>query len=172
MKKTFWIAALLATAMPWTLQAGEETAAFAKIYDANKTEIGSLALKEATKGLIAEIDLHSIPKGWHAIHIHEHGDCEADDFKSAGGHAKGAAAHHHGIHSEHGMHAGDMPNIWAGEDGEVKVHYFLKGLTVASFLDEDGSALIVHEGSDDYESQPSGAAGARIACGVLKPLTD
>nr|WP_274608912.1 superoxide dismutase family protein [Lamprobacter modestohalophilus] len=35
-------------------------------------------------------------------------------------------------------------------------------------FDRDGAALVIHKGADDYNSQPSGAAGPRIACGVIK----
>jgi Cu-Zn family superoxide dismutase len=34
-------------------------------------------------------------------------------------------------------------------------------------LDKDGSAIVIHEGADDYVSDPAGHAGDRIACGVI-----
>ncbi|HBJ40113.1 MAG TPA: hypothetical protein DDZ20_04910 [Hyphomonas sp.] len=35
-------------------------------------------------------------------------------------------------------------------------------------MDEDGSALIIHEAEDDHMTQPIGGAGARVACGVIQ----
>ena len=37
-----------------------------------------------------------------------------------------------------------------------------------SLFDDDGSALVIHAGPDDYTSQPSGDAGGRIACAVIE----
>jgi Cu-Zn family superoxide dismutase len=114
--------------------------------------------------------LQGLSPGAHALHIHETGECEPP-FKSAGGHFN-PSGKTHGFRSPHGWHAGDLPNVTVDEDGTVAVEVLATGLSVASgdgkLLDADGSALIVHEGVDDYTSQPSGNAGKRIACGVVE----
>ena len=37
-------------------------------------------------------------------------------------------------------------------------------------LDEDGSAVIIHENPDAHLTQPIGGAGGRIACGIIEPV--
>ncbi len=133
--------------------------------------LGSVVFLQGTQGVLAKIDLHNVPQGWHAIHLHENGACE-DDFSTAGGHA--SHKKHQGYGENHGfmtgdsLHSGDMPNIYVHRDGTAKLEYFLPSLTLAAMREGNGSAVILHEGADDYASQPSGAAGTRIACGVVK----
>ena len=96
-----------------------------------------------------------------------------ETFKDSGGHYN-PHGHHHGFH-EHGSHAGDMPNLIVGDNGRVHIKVLNTFVTLsdqfvgerAPLFDEDGSAFIIHAGGDDYASQPSGAAGARIACGLI-----
>lgn len=132
----------------------------------NKNPIGHVTLEQGSNGVLASIVVKNISEGWHAIHVHETADCSGEGFKTAGGHAKGAHKHH-GFAEGEGMHAGDMPNIWAHKDGTAKAQAFLYGVKLTDLLDEDGAAVIIHAAKDDYKSQPSGAAGPRIACGVL-----
>lgn len=70
-----------------------------------------------------------------------------------------------------GPHGGDMPNQHVGADGVLKAQILNTGVTLApgprSLKDADGSALVIHSGMDDYMTQPSGAAGSRIACAVI-----
>lgn len=141
--------------------------ASAKLLNTSGAPVGHVDLKQGPNGVLANIDLHHVPTGWHGIHIHGTGDCTSKDFTSAGGHA---SSHHagHGFMVAGWPHAGDMPNIWANHDAQAKVHYFLPHLNLSDVLDEDGAAIILHAGADDYRSQPSGDAGARIACGVIR----
>jgi Cu-Zn family superoxide dismutase len=71
-----------------------------------------------------------------------------------------------------GPHGGDMPNQHVGADGMLDVQVLNTGVTLAkgpkSLLDADGSALVIHAKPDDYKTQPSGDAGDRIACAVIK----
>jgi Cu-Zn family superoxide dismutase len=102
----------------------------------------------------------------HAIHVHEVGDCSAADFSSAGGHFNpGSAAHAGPDMPADQRHAGDFGNFDVNEWGQGK--FTISVPSDRSLAEFDGRAVIVHEGVDDLESQPSGAAGARIACGVL-----
>ena len=78
----------------------------------------------------------------------------------------------HGVMTEDGPHPGDMPNLTVKSDGVGEVEVFLPFLNVSEhLLDEDGAAFVIHEGVDDYESQPAGDAGERIACGELTERT-
>lgn len=129
---------------------------------------GSVSLHETGSGMVlARLNLTDVPPGLHGVHLHETGDCSADDFKSAGGHIAGDRKH--GVLVDGGPHPGDMPNVEVTEDGLLKAEVFLPHLDLETMIaDEDGAAFIVHADPDDYSSQPSGAAGSRIACGVFE----
>ncbi|MDO4708992.1 MAG: superoxide dismutase family protein [Pseudomonadota bacterium] len=107
--------------------------------------------------------------GEHAFHIHESGDCSAEDGSSAGGHFNPTAqAHGRSAHGEH--HLGDQDNLQANAEGVAEVNAFFPGVSLGDGAASDaaGKAVIVHAGVDDYTSQPTGNAGGRIACGVIK----
>lgn len=133
---------------------------------------GRIHISVAKSGkALMKVEVHDLPPGAHGFHIHETGKCEAaDGFESAGGHLSGGAAH--GVMSDDGKHIGDLPNLYVSDAGSLRVEFFLDDLKIetgqAPLLDMDGASVIVHAVADDYESQPSGAAGARIACGVLE----
>lgn len=134
-------------------------------------EVGKVNLEETDGGVRILLDAANLPKGTHAIHIHETGACEKPDFESAGGHFNPTNASH-GTEHEKGAHAGDLPNIEVAEDGTIKEELLAKGVTLKmdqenTLFDSDGSALVIHEKADDYKSQPSGDAGDRIACGEI-----
>ncbi|WP_245570648.1 superoxide dismutase family protein [Arenimonas composti] len=112
------------------------------------------------------------PGATHALHVHETGRCEPPKFESAGPHLNPEGAPHG--HPDHGPHhAGDVPNQTADADGSVAVDQVVAGLTIGDGGPTDvvGKAVVVHASADDYESQPAGNAGARIACGVISLMT-
>lgn len=104
---------------------------------------------------------------FHAIHIHEEGDCSAPDGSSAGGHFA-PDGHRHGAPGADNAHLGDLGNLTTGPQGEVEIELQIPDARMSGERGLVGRAVIVHQGHDDFVSQPSGAAGARIACGVIK----
>ena len=132
---------------------------------------GTVSIVPTPHGLLFEAQLTGLTPVVHAFHIHETGQC-GDDFSAAGGHYN-PTDKDHGYLAENGPHAGDMPNFTAGEDGSATFSTFNPMVTMtggeAPLDDSDGSALMVHGGADDYRSQPAGAAGDRVACGVVFP---
>ena len=67
-----------------------------------------------------------------------------------------------------GLHVGDMPNIHVPESGSLEIEVLNTLLKLdASLFDADGAAIVLHAGPDDYKSDPAGAAGGRIACGII-----
>ncbi|WP_405227550.1 superoxide dismutase family protein [Lentisalinibacter sediminis] len=110
--------------------------------------------------------------GTNAIHIHEVGDCSAPDGTSAGPHFNPAGAPHGSPDEPDGQHhAGDLGNITFDEHGQARFDRVLgEGLTFEGGTGIIGRAVIVHAEPDDFETQPTGAAGARIACGVIELL--
>lgn len=107
------------------------------------------------------------PNAEFGFHVHEAGDCSSDDGMSAKGHFNPYGKPHGPQGSEH--HAGDMPNLKADDKGRVRMTADLDVVTItpgpASIV---GRAVIVHADPDDYKTQPTGNAGARLACGVIK----
>ncbi len=166
--KIFCAAALVAGLAASALHAAEVTA---DVEDRDGNMLGSVVVQDTPSGLaLATLTLNSLPEGIHAVHLHESGDCSASDFKSAGGHVAGDRDH--GILVEGGPHPGDMPNLTIKTDGVGEIEVFLPFLNVSEdLLDEDGSAFVMHDGVDDYESQSAGDAGDRIACGEFTERT-
>jgi len=135
--------------------------------------LGTVSLQDTPTGVLVATDLKGLPPGEHGFHVHEKGACDpATKFASAGGHFAGGHVIH-GLMMEGGPHGGDMPNQHVGPDGVLETQILNTGVTLASGLtsldDADGSALVIHAAADDYTSQPSGNAGARIACAVIYP---
>ena len=111
------------------------------------------------------IEIQNASPGIHAVHIHESGDCSSPDGKSAGGHwnPTGVA---HGKWGEGEFHLGDLGNITVGEDGTggIELTTDLWEIGTGSDVDVVSRGIVVHAGADDFTSQPSGDAGARIGC--------
>lgn len=115
-------------------------------------------------------DLHDVPPGVHGFHVHEVGDCSATDASSAGGHFN-PGNHPHGGPGETASHAGDLGNVEASSNGRIQMTMRTDDLTIAPGSHSVvGKAVVLHADPDDLRSQPSGAAGARIACGVVSRL--
>lgn len=106
------------------------------------------------------------PGSEHGFHIHEKGDCSAPDAASAGGHFNpGGSAH--GRFGDAAHHAGDLPSLRADARGVARVDADLSTLDWDGAKGIKGRAIIVHAKPDDFTSQPSGNAGARVACAVI-----
>jgi len=107
------------------------------------------------------------PNGEHAFHVHEKGDCSSGDGMSAGGHYNPAGTPHGPQDAAH--HAGDMPSLTADAYGNASATFELSGVAIGSgAADLVGKGLIVHRDADDFKTQPTGNAGPRIACAVIR----
>jgi len=129
---------------------------------------GTVTFEQTGGGVQVNAEVSGLEPGTHGFHVHETGDCSGEGFQAAGGHFNPEGVEHGGPTSEV-HHAGDLGNIEADESGNASYSAEVSGIT----LEEGptsivGKAVIVHEGADDLTSQPSGAAGARIACGVIE----
>ncbi|MBK7972310.1 MAG: superoxide dismutase family protein [Deltaproteobacteria bacterium] len=134
--------------------------------------LGSATLTEAPNGVLLNVGFEGLPTGVHAFHIHAVGKCEpAGGFQSAGGHFN-PTGKKHGLMSVGGPHLGDLPNVHTPGNMSFAYETFVPGLTLAegegTLFDADGSSLVVHDHADDYVSDPAGAAGSRIGCGVIR----
>ena len=156
--------------------AGQQTggSATAILRDAEGNIVGDVLFLDVLTGVKVFVNAHDLPPGVHGFHIHETGECTAPDFKSAGGHFN-PYAKQHGLQNPEGHHVGDLPNLELGEDGRVYIELFSEQVTLApgknSLLKQpDRTAVVIHADADDEVSDPSGNAGARIACGVVQEL--
>ncbi|MFD1064186.1 superoxide dismutase family protein [Winogradskyella litorisediminis] len=133
---------------------------------------GSVVFKEENNQVNFMAKMTGLSEGTHAIHIHESADCSSEDGKSAGGHWNPTAQPHGKWGDEAGYHKGDIGNFEVGADGVGTISMSTDQWCIG--CDDDtknilGKAIIVHQGTDDFTSQPSGAAGARVSCaGIIE----
>ncbi|WP_299385533.1 superoxide dismutase family protein [uncultured Lacinutrix sp.] len=114
--------------------------------------------------------LEGLNPGEHAIHIHQTADCSSDDGKSSGGHWNPTGQPHGKWGATEGYHKGDIGNFTADANGFAVVNKTTDEWCIGCGDDTKdvlGKAIIVHEGVDDFTSQPSGAAGSRVSCGGI-----
>jgi Cu-Zn family superoxide dismutase len=151
--------------------------AVAKIINARGQEIGEAALMQTPHGVLIHVELrdyldrqHVLP-GVHAFHIHAVGRCDPPEFESIGEHYN-PTERQHGVLNVEGMHVGDMLNlhmpVGQAQHFEVLAPEATLGPGDNSLFDADGSALVIHESSDDYRTDPGGNAGGAIACGGIE----
>ena len=131
---------------------------------------GFVVFIEEDSKVTMEATINNLEPGEHAIHIHEKSDCSSVDGKSAGGHWNPTLESHGKWGDSKGFHRGDIGNFIVDENGNGTVS-FSTDLWCLNCDDLNkniiGKSIIIHQGSDDLVSQPSGAAGSRIACGGI-----
>lgn len=137
----------------------------------NSSVSGSAIFTEKAEKVKVDISITGVGAGPVAVHIHETGDCNSDDGKSAGGHWN-PTGENHGKWGDPPFHSGDIGNITidqygAGSLSLIDTHgrWTIGGPQETNIINK---AIIVHLGHDDLHSQPTGAAGARIGCGVIR----
>lgn len=133
---------------------------------------GTATFREADGATAIRIALSGLTPGEHGFHVHEGTSCGPDSTGTPGGAAGG---HFNPLVSEHGpptaaptnRHAGDLGNVLANAEGIAAGTVVDSVLTLSGPTSAIGHAVVVHAGADDLASQPSGDAGARVACGVV-----
>ena len=129
---------------------------------------GTATLTETTNGVSVVLVVENLTPGEHGAHVHEKGDCSAEDASSAGGHFN-PGSHPHALPSGTPRHLGDLGNITADKDGKAKLEIIALG---ANLKDSDpssfvGRSIVIHEKKDDG-GQPTGNAGGRIGCAPIE----
>jgi Cu-Zn family superoxide dismutase len=171
---TFLVVALLACApkpapIPPILTAPSPRSLTAALEPrSGSTVTGTLTLTEiGPNSLRVDIRIAGATPGDHAVHVHATGDCSAPDASSAGPHFN-PENHAHGDHGSAEKHPGDFGNVTVGTDGTGSKTIEVSSLTLTEGpLAARDHAVIVHEKADDF-GQPTGNAGGRQACGVLR----
>lgn len=127
---------------------------------------GTVHFAKTDSGVIVTVHMKGLTPGKHGFHIHEFGDCSAADGTSAGGHFN-PDGHEHGNPMGEMRHVGDLGNVDANEEGIAQMEHLDKLLKLNGENSIIGRSIIVHADEDDLTSQPTGNAGARVACGVI-----
>jgi len=162
--------------MPTAAMADELREIEAEFINTDNQVVGSARLRQGQNATVIQIELQDLPgqAGPRAIHIHEHGTCEDYDagFQASGDHLNPEGRAHGLLHPD-GPDAGDLPNFHVDDQGYAWAEFStqrasLDGSLGANMLEDDGTALVIHENPDDHGSQPIGGAGDRIACAVIQ----
>ncbi|ABC64881.1 superoxide dismutase family protein [Erythrobacter litoralis] len=138
---------------------------------ANGIPAGTAQLVASGDTVTLAVAVTGISPGQHGFHLHETGTCAAPDFTSAGGHLNPDNVGH-GLEDDDGAHLGDLPNLTVSSSGTATTRVDLRGSrseVLDAIFDADGTAIVIHADPDDGRTDPSGNAGKRVACAVIKP---
>ncbi len=169
MIRTVLVSTVGALALTFAANAAPNDKATAEVKSLEGQALGTVTLTETAHGVLLSGELSQLSPGPHGFHIHAVGKCEPP-FTSAGGHFN-PDGKKHGFHEAGGSHAGDLPNVHASLDGKAVIDGIAHGLSLTGgtkgILDQDGAAIVIHAKADDYKTDPAGASGDRIACGII-----
>jgi len=141
------------------------------LINASGQTIGTVRAWQTAGGVTFRVIASGLPHGVHGVHVHAVGKCDPPDFASAGPHWN-PTGKKHGMSNPAGPHAGDLPNVVVKANGVLGATLVLSAASMASLIDADGAAVVIHAAADDNMTDPSGNSGARIACAVLQPLVE
>jgi len=128
---------------------------------------GQVVFERKGSGVEVVAEVEGLAPGTHGFHVHEVGDCSAPDASSAKGHLN-PTNEPHGARDAAKRHEGDLGNIEADASGKAQAKLVDTKLSLDGAQSIVGKAVIVHEKADDFTTQPTGNAGGRVACGVVK----
>ncbi|WP_340075060.1 superoxide dismutase family protein [Leptobacterium sp. I13] len=146
------------------------TLKFALEPKSESTAAGEVTFSEENGKVTMTATLTGLTEGEHAIHIHEKADCSSPDGKSTGGHWNPTFVPHGKWGAAEGYHKGDIGNFTADANGNGSITMTTDEWCIGcgdETKDILGRAIIVHQGVDDYVTQPTGAAGGRVSCGGI-----
>ncbi len=127
---------------------------------------GAVRFYQTNEGVIIFAEVSGLPQSdspcqkVFGFHIHEGTSCGGnmdDPFANA-------MSHYNPGNYKHPYHAGDLPPLF-GNDGHAISLFLTNRFSVNEVI---GRAVILHDGPDDFTTQPSGNSGAKIACGIIR----
>jgi len=141
--------------------------------DAERKSVGNVSLWTKGQGVGLELHLHDLPPGEHAIHFHQNPGWVAPDFQSGRRAFQSRDGKKTGFDSPDGHHAGDLRNFTVSASGNANGIKMTSndaslGEGSPSLFSNGGTAIVVHAQADDYQTDPSGNSGDRIACGGVR----
>lgn len=172
MKKTLWIvagSALLAAGCAGTPEQKEATAVAVLQPRSGSNVSGTVKFTQVGDVVRVTGEITGHTKGPKGFHIHEKGDCSDDKGMSTGGHFNPDKRQHGGPYDPV-KHSGDLGNIVFNDQGVAKINFTVGDIAVSKDGPNGiiGRAVIVHAGTDDFKTDPTGNAGGRVACGVIQ----
>lgn len=175
------------TTMPPGQDAGAEAVATATLQNAADTDIGTVTFTPVDGGITIVAEIDGVDAGLYGFHVHESGLCEpesaAPDDPGTTGAFLSAGSHIGADEDDHPHHTGDLPSVLVTADGRAALATLTDRLTAEELLDDDGSAVMLHDSPDNFANIPeryaedgpdtdtlgTGDAGDRLACGVVEP---
>lgn len=148
-----------------------EQLAVASLMHSDGMPAGTVEILANGNQVSLSVTVSGISKGLHGFHLHTTGACVAPSFSSANGHLN-PEGKDHGKLNPRGSHLGDLPNLEVGDSDVTSLTIDLsdsRTQLMSALFDDDGTAVVIHADPDDHMTNPSGNAGQRIVCGVLKP---
>ena len=136
----------------------------------NSNISGTISFTQKNDSVHLEAHVFGLEAGTKALHLHEFGDCSSEDGLSAGGHWNPTNQKHGKWGDPEGYHLGDIGNFEIDEIGHGMLKFSTDVWCIGCESDNDilNKAVIIHNGTDDLMSQPSGAAGMRLGCYEVK----
>lgn len=136
--------------------------------DNNKIQ-GKVLFIKVDEGVKVIADIEGLTPGEHGFHIHEFGDCSSKTENSMGAHFNPTNSKHGGPESAE-KHVGDLGNLSADENGRAHYEAVNKVIKLQGRNSILGRSIIIHADKDDFVTQPAGASGDKIACGIIEPF--
>ena len=172
MRKAFIVAAAFTFVIGSAVARAADMAG-GEIINVNNEAIGKVTFEQTPSGVLIFVEVTGLPPGPHGIHLHSVGAC-TPDFKASKGHINPGEVMH-GLRNPDGPDNGDLPNLFVSAEGTAMAEFFTTRVSVVTgdmpaLLDEDGSAVVIHENRDDHMTQPIGGAGGRIACAIISKM--
>lgn len=119
--------------------------------------------KTPYEGILIEGEVFGLPNivmpgasNFYGMHIHGYGDC-TKPFDKTGN-------HYTRDEELHPQHSGDMIPL-LGNQGYAWTAFYDKRIKIPEII---GRSVIIHAMPDDFTTQPSGASGMKIGCGVIR----
>jgi Cu-Zn family superoxide dismutase len=131
---------------------------------------GKVTFTKVPEGVKIVADIEGLTEGEHGFHVHEYGECGSKDGgAAAGAHFNPTQSKHGGADSQE-RHVGDLGNLVADSEGHAHYERVDKLIQLQGKNSILGRSIIIHADKDDYVTQPAGASGARIGCGIIEPV--
>ncbi len=122
--------------------------------------VGTVRFFPRPRGTVVTVDLIGLPDsetGFFGFHIHEGGDCSGTGFSATG-------SHYNPGNAAHPQHAGDLPPLLSCH-GTARMSVLTERFQIRDII---GKTVVIHSKPDDFTTQPAGASGNKIACGVIR----